>query len=75
MFGARKSVTALFMMRRSTKKSDIHEKEKSMLAQFKKDVEVVDITDDNKDILEQKEESKNPFSEVTISPKITHTDS
>ena len=58
MFGARRSVTALFMMRRSTKHDDtiksdisIEEGKFSMLSQankqpVKKDIEVVDITDD-----------------------------
>lgn len=66
MFGARRSVTALFMMRRSTKhddtiKSDISKEEGkfSMLSQankqpVKKDIEVVDITDDMQDILGNK---------------------
>ena len=59
MFGARRSVTALFMMRRSTKQSEDTPKSNlskdegkfSMLSQankqpIKKDIEVVDITDD-----------------------------
>lgn len=63
MFGARRSVTALFMMRRSTKheetlKSTISKDDSkfSMLSQankqsVQKDIEVVDITDDIQDIL------------------------
>jgi hypothetical protein len=66
MFGARRSVTALFMMRRSTKHDDAvksefskEESKFSMLSQankqpVKKDIEVVDITDDMQDILGNK---------------------
>lgn len=77
MFGARKSVSSLFINRRSTIKKQppkvvVEEEKKDSVADKKDNLEVVDIQDDMKDILGKKPPAGKPqekSSESTLKPE------